>query len=173
MNTPQSSSMIWTPQQWGYLWSNIQFSTITETPVWSAAMPNCWTNGTVCFGSTNVTANQALGRFIDAAINTFWLSEFNNDLSVRVPHGSLPAWETASTTVDSWNGWPMWGNQESETLKEKLDHIEVTHWNEPMYSSVDSPIPELRVLPTFYNLQSWLEELSETDRERLRAAINA
>ena len=93
---PTGDSIIWTPQQWGYLWSNVPFRTVATTPVWAAHLPNCWASGAVCFGSTNVQANQPLGHFVDSAVNTFWNSEFNNDLSIAYPYPSLKAWEEAS-----------------------------------------------------------------------------
>lgn len=166
-------NIMWTPQQWGYLWSNVPFTTVGQTPVWAARLPNCWSSGAVCFGSTNVQANQPLGHFINAAINTFWTSEFNNDLSVSYPYATLKDWEIASANDPNvWQAWDMWSGA-GRTLKDKLEEIDTTNWTEPIPSSTDSPIPPLRILPTFWNLRDWLDELSDTDRARLRAALDA
>ena len=79
------TAMLWAPRHWGIMWSLTPFESIETDKATSARMPNTWSDTRVCFGSNPVRANQSLGSYVDALINTYWTSEFNTDLDVFTP----------------------------------------------------------------------------------------
>jgi len=179
ISDPTGDQIMWRPRNWGYLWGNQPFSTLGGTQSWGAMFPNCWANGAVCFGTTSVMGNQPLGHFIDAAINTFWTTEFNTDLDNRYPYPNMSAWqEAAEADAGSWENWDMWSvstGRASASLLDRLNNLrdgDMT-WREAIPDSTQNEIPELRIIPTFANVSTWLDELDPADRARLEAAINA
>jgi len=174
MFSATGSHIIWSPKHWGVFWSKEAITSI-EDPVIGARLPNCYPNGTICFGSTNVSANQSFGHFIDAAVNVFFQSEFNMDLSYPMAYESMTAWRD-EPDPEAWKSWDMWS--EARPMKEWLDDhrgLESRErWSVPQPASMaDVPIPVLVQQPSFRTVHNWLAELAPNDRERLAAAIAA
>jgi hypothetical protein len=183
MVTPEGEEILWTPANWGYMWSKDPYTDLDNTMVWPAMFPNCWENGRVCFGSTTTQANLPLGQFINAAINNFWTSEFNNDLERNWPYDNMAEWEAAtSENPDVWREWGMWENGRGMTLRDKLNLLIDRYdnrngmrveWRNAVPSSTLGEIPSIRITPTWFNLTEWLDDLNHEDYMRLVAAIEA
>ena len=180
MVTPTGENILWSPKNWGLMWGKEPFTTLEGTRAYPARLPNCWTNGTICFGSTNVNAALPLGQFIDTAINSFWTSEFNADLDRYWPYLTMTEWQDAgSENEEVWKDWGMWEADGEMTMKDKLNALidrysdNSPQWREAVPSSAREPIPALRITPTWYNLNEWLDDLNAEDYDRLRTILNA
>jgi hypothetical protein len=178
--TPEGEEILWTPRSWGYMWSPEPYTTLDETKVWGGAFPNCWDNGRVCFGSTSTPANLPLGRFIDHAVNNFWTSEFNDDLDRRWPYPDMESWQAATEENEEvWREWPLWENGYGMVLRDKLNNLRDRYdntapqveWRDAVPSSAQGVIPDVRITPTWYNLNEWLNDLGAEDYTRLVAVI--
>lgn len=165
------SEIIWTPLHWGLFWSNGPFTGL-DTKVTGARLPNCYPSGDICWGSTNVRANQPFGHFIDSAINTFFLSKFNQDIDFPWPYPSMYEWQSASEEdPEVWRKWGFWANME-HTIGEKLNAFADGEWRQAQQASVnDVPIPEIPMSPTFRMVDDWLNGIEKDQIERLRYAI--
>ena len=173
---PTGEQIMWRPRNWGYLWGKEPFATLATTTVHGAYFPNCWGNGAVCFGTTSVTGNQPLGHFVDQAINTFWTSEFNRDLDARWPYSTMRQWQEASLAdEDCWKDWSIWQNEGARSMEDRLNGLNEgnTQWREAIPSSTSNAIPDLRITPTFANVDNWLDALDDNDRARLKEVLDA
>lgn len=75
--------------------------TTTGDRLWAAFLPNVDDHANICFGSTGVPTDLPLAQRVDQMVDTWYLTEFNNDMHAGRVHplpfnGSLP------------NGWRLW-----------------------------------------------------------------
>ena len=175
MTTRNEDQVIWSPQTWGVFWSKTPFESL-ETEVTWAHMPNCWQNGTICFGSTNVRANESIGHFIDAAINTFYTSEFNKDLDYPWPHRNMREWERAAEAdPEGWVNWDLWTHSRLAPIQQFLNNVTEPgmQFRPAVPAAPDStPIPEMPRFLTFDNLDEWVSNLDTSAKARLAEVLN-
>lgn len=173
VTTGEHVSWVWAPQRWGVMWSREPFTGIETTNARSLGMPNMWGDTRCCFGSNPINADQSMGSYIDALINTFWTSEFNTDLDSYLPYqggirAGLRQWAEESA-IDSgmWRNWAIWSSQR-QSIQTLIESIDGGGWSEPTPDSMEAAaIPSIPIIPTFRNIDDWLNELEERDRARL------
>lgn len=154
----------------------------TEDLLMPALLPNVFADGRICFGTTGVTNEGTLAERIDGVMNAWYLSNFNNNGHVRtqyLPWGSTNFTRWVTETADNplcWRsfpefepGTPEYGQQEHTPVKHMLTRIGATRTT-PL--RVTGSIPELAVVPTFGAAEDWLRGLTETQRTRLRVAMD-
>jgi hypothetical protein len=165
VTSESGTGMVWSPRGWGYLWSRVPFEN-WQTPVVSARFPNVFGDSRICFGSVRQNPTMPIGHLIDSTVNDFWNTEFNTDIPIVLPFPNLEDWQKAGPDVD-WNTWDLWS--EEVPLSEMLTDYDLNFaWEAPVtINNAGNPIPNLNILPTFDNVQTWLSELSPTDRNRL------
>jgi hypothetical protein len=164
----EGESIVWSPQGWGYVWMKEPFNNL-EQHVWTPKMPNMFSDSRICFGYNSVNGSLPLGHFIDSSVNTFWTSEFNQDLEVPFPYDTMSEWEKAKP--DDWRTWDMW-NRDGSTAKDKFARFETDmQWDEPAPDNAGSQIPDLPHYPTFDNIETWLTGLEPERRDRIFATL--
>ncbi len=165
----EGDSIIWNPQGWGYVWMKEPFENL-EQNCWSPAMPNIFHDSRICFGRNSIQGSLPLGHYIDQSVNTFWTSEFNQDLEILFPFPTMDDWAASNNT--KWDEWDIW-NETPMTLKNKFAsfHNDM-NWDDPVPSTSGASIPELPTFPTFDNLERWVQELNADQLSRMLSAVN-
>lgn len=167
LNGPTGESIVWNPQGWGYVWMKEPFRNLDQE-CFTPMMPNIFGDSRICFGANSVNGSLPVGSFIDESINTFWTSEFNQDLDIRWPYDTLEDWEAASA-----NDWQNWNLLHGETLAKKFGRFEEDmQWDKPVPSSTEDTIQPLPMYHTFDNIETWISALLPQHRERLLATID-
>lgn len=141
--------------------------TLTTMPV-----NNVNTDGRICFGTAAAEAGENIGQHIDNLVMTFWNSNFNYDITPRLPgYADYAEWEKDSKLDPvCWMKWD-WNNWGAYTTK--LREISGMTDDRLTPAIALDPIPELPIGPTFGRATEWLQSLSEADRTRLIAAAQA
>jgi len=165
----EGESIVWNPQGWGYVWMKEPFISMDQQG-WTPSMPNIFADSRICFGANSVNGSLPLGAFVDQSVATFWTSEFNQDLENGYPYNSMQSWEDADSA--DWMEWDIW-SRAATTLKDKFRRFEEEmHWEDPVSDSVSRGIPELPRYLTFDNLEEYLSNLQEDQRNRLFATAD-
>jgi hypothetical protein len=169
MSGIEGERIVWSPQGWGYVWMKEPFANFDQQG-WTPQMPNIFGDSRICFGANSVNGSLPLGHFIDQSINTFWTSEFNQDLENFFPYPSLKRWEDASP--EDWPNWTTWADR-PQPLRDKFKQFdEDMDWQNPVNNSTEREIPRLPMFHTFDNLERWLSELGDSERARLEATLD-
>lgn len=158
----------------GLFWRKETFRNADADFFHIAAVPNVDTGGGICWGST-ITPQGSLSEHIDAMINTFFTSTFNQDLGHRTPFGtSLTQWEKDSEQPLNYLNWELW-NEETNVNIEQLwaifaqDQVPPVNMAELNPAYVD--IPELPQNFTVLRAREWLQSLTPQHRARLAVAL--
>lgn len=141
-----------------------------------AAVPNVDIYGGICWGGT-VRPQASFSEHIDALVNEFFITTFNEDLGHRTPFDqSLTDWENASEAPLSWNDWDLWSESDGVTLEDLRDR-----WTEPGFRDVSRDLADLNpafvsmpAIPenfTILRAMQWLQSLPEGTRFRVEAAM--
>lgn len=150
---------------------------MTNTPVtdatsklWHPCLPNIFNDERICFGSTAPPATQRYGDRVDNIINEFFVSQFNNDLTIYFPakYGGWTGWTRAASDPFDWVDWPEWTNGQERTLAQILD-VERTNRLDPILTN--NGIPELPLGMTFGRAEEWLTGLTDSQRAHLLRAF--
>lgn len=172
-----------------------------DSRLWSAFLPNVYSDGRICFGSTGPDTNQPLADRVDQLVNNWYLTQFNNDVHGTRQHplpyrGRLPngwaLWVNATNErgASSYLDWPEWemtnGEEgvESFTVREVLgiqdentartsNHGDNIRINPDRVTSptVRDAIPEIISPMTFGRAEEWLRTITPVDRFRLNVAL--
>jgi len=166
----EGDSIVWSPQGWGYIWMKEPFHSLKQIG-WSPRMPNMFGDSRICFGANSINGSLPLGAYIDQSVNTFWTSEFNQDLENRWPYNSMKEWEDAPDR--DWEQWVMWENGQGKSLDDLMKRFtEDMDWAAPVTDNVSDTIPELPMNLTYDNLDRWISQLSTENRNRLFATMD-
>jgi len=161
----EGDTIVWTPQGWGYIWMKEPFNNLNQLG-WAARMPNMYGDSRICFGANSINGSLPLGSYIDQSVNTFWTSEFNQDLENRWPYDTMKQWEDAPD--GDWENWAVWSNGLGKPVRDMMKRFdEDMDWTDPVADSVSLPIPPLPMSATFDNLDRWIAELTPENRARL------
>jgi len=159
--------------------------TSLDSRLWTAFLPNVYTDGRICFGSTGADVAVPLSDRVDTLVNGWYLSNFNNDVHANRPHplpfnARLPlgwrAWVDATTRLgaSAWTTFPEWsepligGSAQSYLVRDLLaDNIDRMA---PL--TFTDAIPELQIPATFGRTEEWIRTLDPVQIRRLFVAIN-
>lgn len=156
-------------------WRKEPFRDAATDQFYIAQCPNIDTAGGICWGGT-INPEGSLSAHVDAMINEFFTTQFNEDLGHRTPFGhSLIQWEDDSQTPLSYLGWPMFGTR---GLGQTIENI----WNTWAHNRAPIPnmaelnpafvdIPELPQNFTVLRARQWLDTLPAQTRTRFVAAL--
>lgn len=159
----------------GLLWSPKPIRE-PSNPLWYAKMPNIDDGGGICWGDT-VTTQPTLSESIDAMINGFFSSVFNEDLGHMTPFGtSMTEWEENSDEPLGYMTWDMWNQGPPFTLEDLWEqYMGATNLfpipNMANLSNNNINIPELPATLTILRAKEWFEGLTDRQQARIRAGI--
>jgi hypothetical protein len=163
----EGDSIVWNPRGWGYVWMKEPYENLDQK-CWVPQMPNIFGDSRICFGANSVQGTLPLGHFVDQSVNTFWTSEFNQDLENYFPYNSLTEWADASE--HDWRNWATFDDQHGQPLSDKFSRFtEDMQWLDSVPSNTGESIPPLPSYPTFDNLERWMDELTNEQQARVIA----
>lgn len=153
--------------------------------LWAAFLPNVYSDGRICYGSTGVSPNQPLSQRIDQLVNEWYLTTFNNDLIdgrrrpfpfEPHPKSSLLPWATATREqgASAWLSFPEWDmttgyNDEAPNWTvEEAFNSDVSRMSPMTFTEA---IPAIPVPATFGRTEEWLRGLSAVQRGRLLSSL--
>lgn len=152
--------------------------------VWTAFLPNVYENGDICFGSTGAEMNQPLSDRVDTLVNTWYMTEFNNDViggrahplpfNARFPSPGFRPWvdATAEHGASAWTTFPEWNETNNASIPSFT--IEDLLRNAGYQSRVaprtfTDAIPPIPTPATFGRVEEWLNN-DLTPLQRLQVA---
>lgn len=149
--------------------------TETDTLLWPAATPNVDDAGGICWGAT-VHPHPTMAEHIDAMVNEFFVSVFNEDLGHFTPFGhSLTEWEENSEPFGAWMDWPYWDNVAPRTLDQVIaDFGDGLPRERDMYT-LNPAFVELPEMPENFSVAravEWLNGLRPEQRHRIVLAAS-
>lgn len=154
-------------------WAQEQITDL-DLQVIPAMVPNVYENGEICFGDTGTNPFQPLPDRIDQLINDFYLTSFNNDLELRFPWGSIEEWvEKSAEDRNCWKNFPEWDLNNGNVEHYQLKDLFTVPLDRSAPRTLGNDIPPLTFLPTFGRTREWLDGLTNAQRLRLRAEIEA
>lgn len=153
-------------------WAKEQIANLDQKVI-TALVPNVYDDGSICFGDTGTNPYQPLADRIDQIINDFYLTSFNNDLELRWPWGDLERWiDESENNRHCWKDFPEW-DFEAGYVGYPLSDIFTRNLDRSAPRTLGNDIPPLTFLPTFGRTREWLDGLTNAQRLRLRAEIEA
>lgn len=140
-----------------------------------APVPNVDNGGGICWGST-ARPGRSLSEHLDALVNEFFLTQFNEDLGHRTPFGtSLTEWERNSQSGLDFLSWPFWDSDQAHSVTmESIWTQNIGGARLPNMADINPSFVEIPPLPedfTVARAQQWLAQLNPGQRRRLSAAI--
>lgn len=163
---PNAMGTTWRLNDYKVFWSKRKFDSISTRDMLPALLPNIYEDGRICFGSTAANMNQSFADRMDETVNSFYLSQFNRDLTIRYPNEARNwrAWETMTTrTPMGWMNWSDWSNRD------------MTSWEDVARTPSDRTerivgadgIPPLAIGATWGAAEEWWNSLTNNQRARL------
>jgi hypothetical protein len=138
-----------------------------------AQVPNVDSGGGICWGST-VRPQNSLSAHIDAMINEFFHTTFNEDLGHRTPFGtSLLEWERNSVNPMAYYNWPMWEEEFDAITLNDLWQRNIHGIPAPDVMQLNPSFVEMPELPPEFTVlyaKEWLAALPEAARNRMITA---
>lgn len=175
------NTLNWTFDEWACFHSQTQITSPTQVVI-PAMLPNVFSDGRICFGTTGVDANQPLHDRLDEIVNTWYITNFNNIGHVRPGYmpwggagGDYAKWvEETDRNPNCWRDWPEWDPATPEGAAQT--HKTITEYMEAEMERVtpirlDGAIPDLPLALTFGRSEEWLRGITANQRIRLRTAI--
>lgn len=161
----------WQLTEYRVFWAAQKYRDPNAQDMMQALIPNVYGDGRICFGSTAADANQILAERIDQTINEFYISNFNNDLTIRYPNGwrNWNAWiAMTENNPIGWADWTDWTN----TTRQKYSFNDLTTNTitpEQRAERIISPngIPPLNLGATWGAAEEWWNTLTNNQRARL------
>lgn len=151
--------------------------------LYPAATPNVDTGGGLCWGGTLYGAdNTSLVQRINAMVNSFAHTNFNEDLGHRTPFGhSLARWVENSEDPLAFMNWDYWNDPENTTelrqpafrLSDLAEHIGGERLPIAEINPSFVSIPELPDNFTVARARELIGALNEGARRRLIAAVTS
>jgi hypothetical protein len=138
-----------------------------------ARLPNVYSSGKICWGTTGAPANLSIADRIDTLVNDWYISTFNFDLDgeVPLPYGeeTYRRWvEESRANVSCWQNWPEWSNTNVEKFSTRtlLSINGIT----PSVENITLPafIPPVETELTFGRWEDWFLR-NTTPEQRGRA----
>lgn len=167
----------WSLEDYRVFFSNRPYSEPDIADMIPATVPNVYDDGRICFGSTAADANQPLHRRLAQLANEFWVSRFNNDLSLRFPNGWNGWGEWEDMTENDPTGWAEWSDWDNAYIphyswnsETNPDAEHITRFD-PMVSA--DGIPEVPLGATWGRASEWYASLGERERNIVRAVATA
>lgn len=146
-----------------------------NTPMIPALLPNVYSDGRICWGSTGVSSSLSMSDQLDGLVNGWYSSRFNSDLDGNRPYpygeNSFRRWvEESARSATCWEMWPEW-NQEVTKVKDLLEEAGTSY--RPAVVRLANTIPEIRTPASFGRWEDWWQEIPIVERRRaLIAAQN-
>lgn len=153
-------------------WRKMPF-TQPDDRLWVAAVPNVNDGGGICWGGTlDFAPNDNMAVRVNAMVNNFAHTTFNEDLGHRTPFGhSLTQWEQDSENPLNFMNWDYWENGRSFPATEIMDLM----MQQPLPIAQINPfhidIPPLPENFTVGRARQWINGLDEGTRRRILLAI--
>lgn len=172
------ASPAWRLDDYRVFWSKNRYNAPDATDMIRALVPNVYSDGRICFGSTGANANQSIADRLNQTVNEFYRTTFNNDLGIPYPNGwrGFRAWATA--TIKDPLGWMTWPDFEdySNYSHWSWDNL-IRDWSSSRVSRTADvvtadPIPPLALGASFGRTFEWLNDLTPIQRMRIRQSIS-
>lgn len=145
-----------------------------------ALLPNVFEDGRICFGDTGTDAEQTIANRINAIVNEWYVSNFNNIGHTRehyLPWNSpdFDKWVRESALNQfCWKHFPEFDITTPEAANHRRYKVKDLFKQELTRTTVqrlEGSIPELPIALTFGRAEEWLQSLNATQRDRLRTAF--
>lgn len=178
-NTSPQNDTAWQMSDYRIFWSKNKYTNPTAQDMIRALVPNVYSDGRICFGSTGANANQSLADRLDQTVNEFYSSEFNADLGIPFPNDwtRYSQWVRATNTDPlGWMNWPELQDGNYNYDRFSWDTL-INGWTDGSISRNDpvmvtDPVPPLALGATFGRITQWLSELTPDQRSRIRLATD-
>lgn len=170
-NNPDQN-LSWSLNDYRVFWSKYRYTATDKADMIAAMLPNVYEDGRICFGSTGANADQSISDRIDATVNGFFTSRFNDDLTIRRPNRARTyrAWmRMTEHNPTGWLEWEDWdenaGLHRFRSFDQVGSHGGYGQRLAPMIAA--DPIPAVPLGATFGRIQEWLDSLDNRQRSRL------
>ena len=173
------SPTTWRMDDYRLFWSNVKYHNADAQDMIPALLPNIYSDGRICFGSTGVNADASIADRLDRTVNEFYATEFNRDLSIHYPRAyrGYTAWKNA--TRDNPMCWTAWDDFAPESGWSHYSwNMTCGAWSAGSINRTDpvvgaDGIPELALGATFGRINQWIAALPAAQQARLRVAAQA
>lgn len=155
-----------------------------DQEICAAMLPNVYSDGRICFGTTGVAVGQPMQDRINLIVNQYYSASFDSSHHVRdyyMPFGGprgpegLQRWaDETEANPNCWRNFPEWDRDSTASLRQhwktvkSLFSAELTR-TEPI--AIRGDIPDLPIRPTFGRAEEWAARLDPQDLFRLNVAI--
>ena len=160
----------WTCQNWKVFWTKKKVTSLTDNMM-RVFLPNVYEDGRICFGNLGRAGNTSLAEFVDATVNTFWISTFNNHLTVPLPgdYKNFDEWAADTAVTEAcWEKWKMLDNKKVGTLQEIL------RGGRDRFAPVivEGTIPNVPMPLTFDAIDQWFALMDDNGKARMRDYVS-
>jgi hypothetical protein len=165
-----TNNIMWQLSDYRCFMAEHQYRNDEEEDMIAALLPNIYQDGRICFGSTAPDANQTIGDRLTQIVNEFWLSGFNNDLTIRRPNNARgwTQWERMTETDPTgWTNWRDWepGAHGRFSFRNLASNVGMTSRSDEVI--VPDAIPPLPLGASFGRVEEWIQSLNNGQRARL------
>lgn len=172
----------WAMQNSRIFWARERVVSL-QSEVRRALIPNCDTQGGICYGNTGVPAHLPLDVRVDRLISEFWQTQFTHDSGTGSPwqsetgSNSWRRWDQESrANPNAWTMFPEWdptvgrdnhGRMPAFVLADLLGKDQ----RRAAAVTVEGAIPDMITPMTFGRAEEWAAALTPVDRHRLFTAL--
>lgn len=176
--TPNDNTHPWALRDSRVYWAKEPVSGL-DSKIYTALVPNCDTQGGICWGSTGVQGNLPLGVRVDRTISEFYQSVFTHSNGAGSPWQSVTGkdnwamWDKESKKDPAaWMKFPEWEDRKSGIMREMtVKDVLGSYHDRTKPIEVESAIPEMVTPMTFGRSEEWLKGITAVDRHRLFVAL--
>lgn len=162
-------------------------ATSLDSRLGRALVPNCGPEGSICYGTTAIPANIALGPRVDRLVHSFYATTFTHDSGTGSPWGG----ETRSTSwnrwalesrddIHAWRRFPEWATDPNNrdghpsilpmhTVRDALQDLTPR----PSFTNIEDAIPPMTIPFTIGRAVEWYRgSFTPDQRIRMRTAMD-
>lgn len=175
-----TNTMAWHLADYRVFFAKNQYRDPALADMIPALVPNVYPDGRICFGGTAADMEQSLAERLNQTCNEFWVSNFNRDLTIRRPDDAR-SWRTwERMTQKDPTGWAKWSDLDPMRSTRAFFSFDSLMSGHRLPNPIDGrlatvvaadAIPDVPMGATFGRLNEWLDELDNSQRDRLLQAM--
>lgn len=173
-----TNNLAWRLEDYRIYWAKTRYQNPDTRDMIPALIPNVYSDGRICFGSTGANADQSIADRLDQTVSEFYISNFNNDLTIRRPNAarSYRQWERMTEKDPTgWMEWRDWDETQISHERYSFNNVINNRGNATVgrFSPMIAPdaIPPVPLGASFGRLQEWLDDLEGSQRGLLLRAM--
>lgn len=179
---PNDGGTHWTHENSLVYWAFDQIVDLNSM-IATALVPNCGENGSICYGSTGVSASLPLGARLDLLTDEFYRTEFTHDSGTGSPwqsetgSSSWARWDAESKKDPAaWRNFPEWkpgvgGRGGGRITQRPLREVLGQRLSRLTPIEMEGRIPDIPEPMTFGRAEEWVMSLDPMYRTRLEVAV--